>query len=350
MDLSGTKIELEKKLNTYRRMAEKHIAKHRRQDVRGELDDEAKLNYRKRQRKLNHQIEKIDDFLEYMDKKIGKKGKEIKSNVTDNESAVIRTSEGFIQGYIGLAVADKRNQIIVSAEAVGNTNEGEYLPQMLDKALNNMKAVGVKLPEGKKLVALCDGNYGSEENLKACQDRNIEAIIADNYARRGLNADGEKLYDAGDFTYHEEENYYECVNGKKLEFKMKSVLDGRRGKKYQASVTDCRVCPHNTRCINSKQKGSKIKNGRQIFISSSNEPDSLYGMLRKKLKTVEYQDQYSYRIQIVEPVFANIKYCKGLNRFTLRRKIKVNGQWLLYCMVHNLGKCLKWYNLTMGYI
>jgi hypothetical protein len=38
---------------------------------------------------------------------------------------------------------------------------------------------------------------------------------------------------------------------------------------------------------------------------------------RKKLETIEYQDKYAERIQIVEPVFANIRYCKGLNRFTL---------------------------------
>ena len=44
------------------------------------------------------------------------------------------------------------------------------------------------------------------------------------------------------------------------------------------------------------------------------------------------------RIAIVEPVFANIKHMKRLNRFTLRGKIKVNIQWVLYCMVHNLEK------------
>ena len=27
-----------------------------------------------------------------------------------------------------------------------------------------------------------------------------------------------------------------------------------------------------------------------------------------------------------------------MDRFTLRGKIKVNIQWLLYCMVHNIGK------------
>jgi len=63
--------------------------------------------------------------------------------------------------------------------------------------------------------------------------------------------------------------------------------------------------------------------------------------MRKRLETIEYQDKYADRIQIVEPVFADIRYCKGLNRFTLRGNEKVNGQWLLYCIVHNLGKCLK---------
>ena len=79
------------------------------------------------------------------------------------------------------------------------------------------------------------------------------------------------------------------------------------------------------------------------MIIKSNEPGSLCGEMRKKLGTEECQNQYAYGIQIIEPVFANIAYCKGLNRFTLRGKKKVNGQWTLYCIVHNLGKCLGGY-------
>ena len=43
-------------------------------------------------------------------------------------------------------------------------------------------------------------------------------------------------------------------------------------------------------------------------------------------------------MKIAEPVFANIRTHKRLDRFTLRSKIKVNIQWLLYCIVHNIGK------------
>jgi len=49
---------------------------------------------------------------------------------------------------------------------------------------------------------------------------------------------------------------------------------------------------------------------------------------------------YHHRMAIAEPVFANIRTYKAMNRFTLRGKIKVNIQWLLYCIVHNLGKLL----------
>ena len=35
---------------------------------------------------------------------------------------------------------------------------------------------------------------------------------------------------------------------------------------------------------------------------------------------------------------SNIGTNKGLNRFSLRGKKKVQGQWQLYCLVHNIEK------------
>ena len=45
---------------------------------------------------------------------------------------------------------------------------------------------------------------------------------------------------------------------------------------------------------------------------------------------------------IVEPVFANIRTQKRMDHFTLRGKIKVNIQWMLYCMVHNIEKIVNY--------
>ena len=44
------------------------------------------------------------------------------------------------------------------------------------------------------------------------------------------------------------------------------------------------------------------------------------------------------RFATVEPVFGNIRCNKRLNRFTLRSQTKVDGQWKLYCLVHNIEK------------
>lgn len=41
---------------------------------------------------------------------------------------------------------------------------------------------------------------------------------------------------------------------------------------------------------------------------------------------------------IVEPAFANLRIQKRLDHFTLRSKAKVDVQWKLFALVHNIGK------------
>ena len=50
------------------------------------------------------------------------------------------------------------------------------------------------------------------------------------------------------------------------------------------------------------------------------------------------RDIYSKRMGIVEPVFANVTYHKRMNYFTLRGKKKVNIQWVMFMMIHNMEK------------
>jgi len=44
------------------------------------------------------------------------------------------------------------------------------------------------------------------------------------------------------------------------------------------------------------------------------------------------------RFATVEPAFGNLRGNKRLNRFTLRGQAKVDGQWKLYCLIHNIEK------------
>jgi hypothetical protein len=287
-------------------------------------------------------MEKIQAFLEGMERKEGRNGNETQSNVTDNESAMIHSSKGFIQGYIGIAMADRKSQAITGAQAFGSANETEHLAEMPGGNAENLEAAGVKTAgEGEKITVLGDPNYFSGENFQACAERGAEAVIPDSQAERRLGTDGKNRYGAEDFKYNEGENYYECPQGKRLEYKRVTKQKGVEGKVYQASLTDCRQCPAFAKCSWSRKGQSEQVQGKTLRVTERNGHGSLSRGMREKFETVECQDKYADRIQIVEPVFADIRYCKGLNRFTLRGKGKVNSQWLLYCVVHNLGKCLK---------
>jgi len=77
---------------------------------------------------------------------------------------------------------------------------------------------------------------------------------------------------------------------------------------------------------------------RHLFIVDIPKPKTYSEKMKGKIDTPAGRDIYSKSMGIVEPVFANITVHKGLSRFTLRTKQKVNIQWLLYCMVHNMGK------------
>jgi Transposase DDE domain len=47
---------------------------------------------------------------------------------------------------------------------------------------------------------------------------------------------------------------------------------------------------------------------------------------------------YSQRVGTVEPVFANVRHHKSMNRFTVRGKTRVTAWWRLYCLVQNIEK------------
>ena len=51
-------------------------------------------------------------------------------------------------------------------------------------------------------------------------------------------------------------------------------------------------------------------------------------------------------MSVVEPVFGNITSNKGLKRFSLRGKTKVNAQWKLFCLIQNIEKLANYGKLT----
>jgi hypothetical protein len=114
-------------------------------------------------------------------------------------------------------------------------------------------------------------------------------------------------------------------------------LNRNEGHKYESKVSDCFECPYADTCIYTK--GKKKKKYRTLYIPILKYEENLSQKMRENIDKPRYKKLYSRRLGIIEPVFANITYCKGIIRFTLRGRRKVTIQWQLYCIVHNIGKC-----------
>jgi hypothetical protein len=63
--------------------------------------------------------------------------------------------------------------------------------------------------------------------------------------------------------------------------------------------------------------------------------------MRERIDSELGRQQYGRRFATVEPVFANLRHNKRLSRFTLRGQRKVDGQWKLFALVHNIEKWTK---------
>jgi transposase len=315
---------------------------------KNESDEFTNLSNRDKQiEKLTKQAERIEKWLKENDAKIGTTGKELQSNVTDNESAKMMTSHGTVQGYNGQTLVDKKHQVIVHAEAFGRGQDHEHVAPMLEGAKENLRKIGKPADYFKGKILTADTNYHSHSNLKKCQQEELDAYIPDIYFRKrdprfATQTRGqvkkEKKFVLEDFTYNEAEDRYICPNGKilKLNIKKRNV-DRNIYSRYMADAEDCKKCALKSRCF--YRKNTKR---RSLDVPIGAEETNLSKAMLEKVDSEKGRKIYPQRIAIVEPIYANIRTHKRLDRFTLRRKIKVNIQWMLYCMVHNIEKIINY--------
>lgn len=138
---SGTKEELRHKKEKMEEAVRQIIKRHREMDAteanRGTIEQEEKYV-----ETIKKKVKKIKDWLKENEDKAGKTGKPNKSNITDNESAKMKTSHGVIQGYNGVAVIDEKHQVIVHAEAFGAAQEHDLLKPMIEGTRESFKGIG----------------------------------------------------------------------------------------------------------------------------------------------------------------------------------------------------------------
>ncbi len=342
---SGTHAELAHRADRLDKAAAKIISAHQAQDEHGHIDLDVQRQHRIAE--LQREAQATREFIARAPKRLNAKGQELKSNLTDPDSAKMATSKGVIQGYAAQAAVDSAHQIIVAAEVIGSGSEQAMLLPMIDKS----QAV-----RHTDTLITADAGYHSDANVGALQAQGIPAMIADNQMRQRderidnahHKAKDDPLYDKAsvktlkffrpeDFRF-ENDNTATCPAGKTLSGNGSwyRTAQGQRYQRFEAQPQDCSGCHLRTRC----QRDITSTRGRQVsrFQAKRADAHDPSERMRRAIDSPRGRRLYSQRIATVEPVFANIRHHKGMRRFTLRGRAKVSTQWNLFCLVHNIEK------------
>lgn len=205
----------------------------------------------------------------------GRKPKEIKEeptakmqrNFTDPESRIMKTADGFVQGYNVQAVVDEAHQVIVATRV---TNKGTDMGQIPTMVRLVMMHTGRKMRQ-----LLADKGYAKTSDME--------------WLEQSVRVDG-----------------YVAVSREKHHEQAKTAPCGRIPKQLSA-----------------------------------------WQRMERKLRTKRGRWIYGKRKMIVEPVFGQIKECRGFRRFSLRSQAKVAGEWDLVAMCHNLLKLFRYGDIVV---
>ena len=89
---------------------------------------------------------------------------ESRANTTDPESRIMKSRQGYVQGYNAQAVVSE-DQVIVAVGVTQEANDVQQLEPMLQSMEHTLKAAGI---EDRPKAGLADAGYWSEANVKAC--------------------------------------------------------------------------------------------------------------------------------------------------------------------------------------
>jgi transposase len=353
---SGTLKELRHKQRKLEAAARKIIERHRAQDEQEKLSPVSVQEDNKR-RTYERKIERIKDFLKTAKKNLGPSGNERKSNITDPDSAKMSTNHGVIQGYNGISVVDAKHQIVVTAEAHGEGQEAHLLAPMIEATTSQCQAAGIAENVFEKTKLTADAGYSSQAAVQYTQERHIDACIADRQHRNRdpafASADRYKVrarqekrrragrnpghFTAKDFDYDATHRTCRCPAGNRLYRNGNNIdVNGYLGVKFRGAKSACRPCTLRHRCLSTPETTDTKQ--VTIFIGKTeSRQESPIERMKRQFDTPMGRFTYNRRIAIVEPVFANLQN-KGMRRFTLRGKRKVDAQWKLFTLVHNIEK------------
>ncbi len=357
---SGTHKELAHKRDKLKKLIKHHMAEHQKLDKEDSYEEEQGRRVQQSIDTLNQAADKIEDFLENNEPRIGhgKRQQEVKSNITDNESAKMTTSKGTFQGYNGIATADKKHQIVIDAQVFGEGSEHHTLQPVLEAIKERYKRLDINDDiYGAGVIVTADTGFANEDNMEYLHSEGIDGYIPDNQFRSRdpkfdkqkekhkrpsrAKPDANHVIPASEFNFDPIILSCKCPAGKTLHSDgTKKDKQGNLKAFFRGRLKHCRDCDIKHKCMrNPKSAEHSNGYGRQVsFLIDKTKEATYTDWMKTRVDSKKGKQIYSHRMSVVEPVFGNVTSNKKLKRFSLRSKIKVNAQWMMFCLIQNIEK------------
>lgn len=220
-------------------------------------------------------------------------------------------------------------QFIINYSIHQNSTDYPVFTTHFDDTIDLLEGIGQNLPQ--RIIG--DAGYGSEQNYQYLEDKQIEAYLKyPGYYQESKSSFSKKLFHKKNLYYNEEQDYFVCPMGQHLTYSHTKEVENKQGFKSTVSIYQaqrCEGCPLRSGC-------HKAKENRSIQVNHNLERHRKCA--KEKLNSelgIELKKQRNYD---VEPVFGHIKSNRGFKRFMLRSLPKVNIEFGLLAIAHNLKK------------
>ena len=202
----------------------------------------------------------------------------------------------------------------------------------VDKFIPHMKKLK-EITNGKNpRRAIGDGTYGSDENYDFLKKEKIGSYLKyPGFYQEITGKAKKKRFGRINFIYREEDDTIYCPEGREMSFDHieEKITDNGYKQVNRIYKGNCKGCKYLSVC-------SKSARGRTVQLNKKLEK---YKCLTKKNLCSPLGIELRKKRSVdVETVFGDIKQNQGFRRFNLRGLEKVNAEFGLVAMAHNIKK------------
>jgi transposase len=270
-----------------------------------------KMRYKEKLEKLQSEMAKLAAIEKQV---LASPDKQVSFTDPDSRSMATSGRGSGVVGYNVQTAVDTENHLIVAHEV---TNVGSDRSQLANTAQAAKEALQVE-----KLEAVADRGYFNGEEIKACEDAGVTVTLPKPMTS-GAKAEGR--FGKQDFVYLAEEDVYRCPAGERLTYRMTTVENGQRMRRYWTSA--CRACPLKAKCTKGPERRITRWEHEQVVEAVQERLDKNPEAMRTRRETVEHP-------------FGTLKMRMGATHFLCKTLPKVATEMALCVLGYNMTRVL----------